>query len=229
MLDGLAQIGEQRFLLTVFLHVDEIDDDDAADISQADLLEDLRRRLEVRLIDGVAEARFADVFPGIDVDNGERLRLVDDEEATRLQRDLARTDVLDLLLDAVFPEKRFSALVESDARRELRQAELYELYDAVIDGAIVDNELVDIAAEEVAHNADDEVGVAVEERGRAAVAVSRRDGIPKAHEIGHILLKRLLRDADRRRAHDEPHALRRVAHSEGMETGALRLILDAAG
>ena len=81
--DLLAHVGEQLFLLRLLLHVDEVDDDDAADVAQANLLEDLGSGLEVRLVDSVAEIRLADVLARVDVNDGQGFCLIDDEEAAR--------------------------------------------------------------------------------------------------------------------------------------------------
>ena len=78
---AVAQEGEELFLLLVRVHVDEVDEDDAADVPEADLLQDLGRRFEVRAVDRVAEVRLADVAPRVHVDGGQRLRLVDDDGA----------------------------------------------------------------------------------------------------------------------------------------------------
>mgnify|MGYP007014061201 FL=1 len=71
VLDLPAHVGEQLFFLRLFLHVDEVDDDDAADVAQANLLEDLGSGLEVRLVDSVAEIRLADVLARVDVNDGQ--------------------------------------------------------------------------------------------------------------------------------------------------------------
>jgi hypothetical protein len=82
----LAQLG-QHGLLVVFLarHVDEVDDDDAAQVAQAQLARDGAGRFQVGLEDGVVEVARADEAAGVDVDRGQRLGLVDDQVAAALQ------------------------------------------------------------------------------------------------------------------------------------------------
>src|SRR5919106_4252155 len=55
------------------LHVDEVDDDDPADVPEAKLSGDLLRRLEVVAVDGLLEVGPADVLAGVHVDDSERL------------------------------------------------------------------------------------------------------------------------------------------------------------
>ena len=79
------------------VHVDEIDDDDAAEIAQAQLPRDGLRRLQVGLEDGVVERAHADETAGVDVDGGQRLGLVDDQIAAALEVDAAMQRPFDLL------------------------------------------------------------------------------------------------------------------------------------
>ena len=51
----LLQLGQHRIAVLRVLHVDEVDDDDAAQVAQAQLARDRLRRFEVGLEDGVVE------------------------------------------------------------------------------------------------------------------------------------------------------------------------------
>ena len=89
-LAALLRAPASPFAILALVHVDEVDDDDAAQIAQPDLAHDLRDGIEVGLDDGVFEARrLADIFAGVDVDGDQRFGLVDDDVAAGLQPDLA--------------------------------------------------------------------------------------------------------------------------------------------
>ena len=88
------------------LHVDEVDDDDAADVAQPQLAGDLHRRLEVVPEDRLLEARRAHVLAGVDVDHRERLGALDDQRAARRQPDLAVEGLVQLLVHVVPLEQR---------------------------------------------------------------------------------------------------------------------------
>jgi hypothetical protein len=107
-----------QHLLAVLLlfHVDEVDDDDAAEVAQPQLPRDRHGRLEVRAVDGFLEVAVPDERAGVHVDRGERLGLVDDQVTARLERHLALERTLDLLLDPVQVEDRPVAGVTLDAR-----------------------------------------------------------------------------------------------------------------
>ena len=88
------------------LHVDEVDDDDPADVAQPQLAGDLLGRLEVVAEDGLLEARRAHVLAGVDVDDRERLGVLDDERAARRQPHLAVERLVELLVHVVALEER---------------------------------------------------------------------------------------------------------------------------
>ena len=146
------------------IHVDEVDDDHAADGPDAELLGDLAGRLEVGLGDRVFQALLADEAPGVDVDRGQRLHLVDDQVAARLQPDLALERAVDLDLDAEAVEDRIVAVVELDVPGEVGHERGDELLHAVVLAARVDDQLLDVGGEQIAHRAQQQVEVVVDQR-----------------------------------------------------------------
>ena len=80
----LQRLEEARAVLRIF-HVDEVEDDDPAEVAEPDLADDLFRRFEVRPKDRLLEILLADVLAGVDVDRDECLGLVDHDVAARLE------------------------------------------------------------------------------------------------------------------------------------------------
>ena len=105
------------FTIVRAIHVDEVDDDHAADGSNAQLLGDLATGLEVGLGDRVFQADLADEAARVDVDGRQGLHLVDDQIAPRLQPNLAFQRAVDLDLDAVAVEDGVGAVVKFDDDR----------------------------------------------------------------------------------------------------------------
>ena len=100
--EALDQAAQHEVAVGLEHHVDEVDDDDAADVAQPELADDLLGGLEVVLGDGLLEvAAGAGELAGVDVDDGHRLGAVDDQRAARGQPDLAVQALGDLLVDAV--------------------------------------------------------------------------------------------------------------------------------
>src|SRR6185503_20738313 len=96
-------------------HVDEVHDEESAEISQADLPRDLRDRLEVRGEHRLLEVFFSDVLAGVDVDGHESLGLVDHDRAARRERYPALQGVLDFGLDAERVEERLRIPMQVEA------------------------------------------------------------------------------------------------------------------
>ena len=103
------------------LHVDEVDDDDAADVAQAQLAGDLLGRLQVVAVDGLLQVGAAHVLAGVDVDDGEGLGALDDERPARRQPHLAVEGLVELLVDVLALEEGQDGrlLVELDAVDQL--------------------------------------------------------------------------------------------------------------
>ena len=81
-LEGFFEGGQHLEAVLALVHVDEVDDDDAAQVAEANLADNLRHGVEVGLDDGVLKARrLAHVFAGVDVDGHQRFSLVDDDGA----------------------------------------------------------------------------------------------------------------------------------------------------
>ncbi len=159
--------GHDAVAVLALVHVDEVDDDDAAEVAQTDLANDLGDGIEVGLDDGVFEARgLADELAGVDVDRDERFGLVDDDGAAGLEPDLAAQRLVDLFGDAELLEERRLLGVELDAADERRLEALQEAQDALVLGLGVDPDGGEVVGDLVAQDALDEVEVVVDERGR---------------------------------------------------------------
>ena len=117
---GVFESGHHFFAIAALFHVDEVDDDDAAEIAEAHLADDFLDGFEVGADDGVLEAirAFADEFAGVDVNGDERFGVVDDDVAAGFQPDFRAQAFVDFLLDAEFFEDRRFLGVELHAIHE---------------------------------------------------------------------------------------------------------------
>ena len=89
-------------------------------------------RLEVGPQHRLLEVVLADVAAGVDVDRRERLALVDDQVAARLEPDLAAEVRVDPRLDAELVEDRLRALVELEPRLRLGDELVDELLHLLV-------------------------------------------------------------------------------------------------
>ncbi len=152
--DGdLHLVARQRFTQFVehggavlgVVHVDEVDDDDAAQIAQPQLAGDGLRGLQIGAVDGVVEVARADETAGVDVDGGHRLGLVDDEVAAGFEVDSPPQRALDFLVHVRRLEQRALAAVELQAAADpghvfggeaLKQLEVFARVDLHAAGGV---------------------------------------------------------------------------------------------
>src|SRR5215831_68140 len=209
------------------LHVDEVDDDDPAEVAQADLADDLTDRLEVDLEHGLLEVALADVLARVDVDRDERLGVVDHDVAAGLEPHAAPQRLLDVLLDAERLEDRRGLVPHLHAVAQ-RGHERLDVPDAlVVDLARVDDELVDFRREQVAHDPEGQVAFLVQDRRRRRLLEARLDLRPQAREELDIGGELALALALGVRPQDE--AARRQGHraQRGAQPLALPVVADA--
>ena len=151
-------------------HVDEVDDDDAADIAQTQLTHDFFGRFEVVLGDGLFEvsARTGELS-GVDVDDGHRLSAIDDKRAARRQEYLAVKSLGDLFFDAQGVEDILVAGVPALEAIDQVGSDVIDVARHHVPGVIAfDDQTAEVLIEEVAHDLDHQVGLGIEESGRVA-------------------------------------------------------------
>ena len=186
VLDGLAVLRVR--------HVDEVDDDDPADVAQAELPDDLLHRFEVVLRDRVLEPRRrrlrarADEAARVHVDHGERLGVVEDEIAAGREVDAPGERRADLGVDAVVLEQRFLLLVAEHALDHVRRRLLQVAGDPPVRLLVVDVRVLEVLREEVARHAQRQLGLLVDERRRLRLLRLRLDRLPELLQEDEVAL-----------------------------------------
>jgi hypothetical protein len=164
LFEGHLQGAQHLFAVAALFHVDEVDDDDAAEVAKADLADDFFYGFEVGFDDGVLEAggAFADELAGVDVDGDEGFCVVDDDVAAGFQPDFGAQSFVELVLDAELFEDRSFLGVELDLVDELRLEAADEFDDLAVFLFVVDPDAGEIVAYVIAKDALDEVEIAME-------------------------------------------------------------------
>ena len=99
-------------LVAARFHVDEIEDDQPADVAEAQLAGDLVGGFQVDLEDGGFLVLAALMAARVDVDGHQRLGFVHDDVAAALEMDLAGEGILQLAGDVEAVEDRLGVAVE---------------------------------------------------------------------------------------------------------------------
>ena len=166
---ALDQASQHEVAVRLEHHVDEVDHDDAADVAQAQLADDLFGRLEVVLGDGLLEvAARTDELAGVDVDDRHGLGAVDHERTAGGQPDLAVERLLDLLGHAELVERVAVVLVALDALEQVGGDRLEVALDRALRVLALDEQLREVLVEDVANDLDEQVGLGVQQRGSLA-------------------------------------------------------------
>ena len=234
---GLGMIAGEAFferaqhlaLVLVLGHVDEVDDDDAAEIAQSQLTADGLGGLQVGLEDGLFQIAMTDEGAGVHIDRGHGLGLVDDQMTARLETDLALERLADLLLDAVEIEQRTLALVVLDATLDLGDVLGGERDGLVDHGARVDADALDLGRHQIAQGAQRQGQIVVDQTDLVDVGAPLLDAAPELGQKGHVLLQRLFAHGLGGGAGDETALALMgldIAQQDLAQTAALVLVLD---
>src|SRR5262249_2055739 len=157
----------------------------------------------------------------------ERLGVVEDEVAARGEVDTAADRRLDLLLDAERLHQRRLVLVADDALDHVRRRLLEVADDSPVRSLVVDVRLLEVAGEEVADDAQRQLGLLVDELGRLRALGLRLDRAPEPLEEDEVALDVLLGRAFGGRADDDATLLDVEALEDVLQAVALVVVEPA--
>ena len=210
-LHGITQAVFHRSLILGVLHVDEIDNDQTADIANAQLPGNFVGSFQVGIGRGGFDIRAARGARRIDVDRYQRFGVVDHQAAARRQLHFVRVGRFDLIFDLIAREQRNVVGVGLQlALRVRRHKALHVFLRFLVRVGIVHQHFAEVVAEIVAQRARDRVAFLVDEIGRVAPGTRYGDCIPLGTQIVQIPLQLFGRAADAGGANDGAHALRDI-------------------
>src|SRR6202011_5413920 len=203
--EGLLQREQNFVAIAALFHIDEVDDNDAAQIAQANLAHDFFHRFQIGFDDGVFQARgtFADEFAGVDVDGDQRFSVVDDNVAAGLEPHFGAQGFVEFVLDAeLFEDGRFLG-VQLDAADQLGLKTADEFDDLAEFFFAVDPDGGEIVANVIAQDAFDEIQISMEKRGSFALLAALLDFVPGSAEEFYVSANFFIGSAAGRGAYDE--------------------------
>ncbi len=189
------------------LHVDEVDDDQAAQVAQPALPRDLVGGLEVGARGGFLDVAAARGAGGVHVDGHQRLGVVDHDGAARGQVDRAAEGCLDLVFDLKAREQRRVVTVALHAMALVGHHVVHELVGLLEDVVGVDQDLADVRGEVVADGADDQRAFLIDQVGTLARPAGLVDGRPQLEHVVQVPLQLGGAAADTGGAGDQAHPL----------------------
>lgn len=227
-MQGITQALFDGALVLAVLHVDEVDDDQAAQVAQAQLAGHFVGCFHVGAQRGFLDVGAAGGTRRVDVHGHQRLGVVDDHGAAGRQLHGAGVGRFDLVFDLEAREQRDVVAVALDALDVIRHHHAHERGGLVGDLVGVDEDFTDFRGEIVADGADDQAGLEIDQDGRGIVARRAVDRRPELQQVGQVPLELFDVAADAGGAGDDAHALGQLELLHRVAQFLAVLALDAA-
>ncbi|PMQ17004.1 hypothetical protein JaAD80_07785 [Janthinobacterium sp. AD80] len=202
-------------LIFCHFHVDEVDDDQAAQVAQAQLAGHFFGRFAVGVEGGGLDVRAARGARRVDVDGNERFGMVDHDGAARWQRHGAAVRRFNLVFDLEAREQRHVVAVAFYAVHHVGHHVAHELVRLVVDLVGIDQDLADVRLEVVADGADDQRRFLVDQESAVGRLAGAFDGAPQLHQVIQVPLQFIDVAADAGGAGDHGHASWQVQFIHG--------------
>src|SRR5690606_22665003 len=213
---GISQPLLDGALVLAVLHVDEVDHDEAAQVSQTQLAGHFIRRFLVGTQGGFFNVGTARGACGVHVDGDQRFGVVDDNRAARRQLNGTGVRRFDLVFDLEAGEQGDVVAVQLHAMNVVRHDHAHEGGGLLEDIVRVDQDLANLRRVVVADRADDQAGFEINENRRLVLFSGAVDGTPKLQKIGQVPLQLFYAATDTRGAGDDAHALRDIELVHGL-------------
>ena len=228
---GAQGVAQARFHFTAvlaLLHVDEVDDDEAAQVAQTALAGDFIGRFQVGARGGFFDVGAARGAGRVHVHRHQGFGVVDHDGAARRQVHGAAEGRFDLVLNLEAAEQRRVVAVTLDAVRRVRHHVGHELLGLFVDVVRVDQDFTHIRMEIVADGADHEAALLIDQVSAFAALggiVNRR---PELEQVVQVPLQFRRSAANAGGARDQAHALGVVQALEVLFELFAVFTLDAA-
>ena len=205
---GVAQPVFDFPLVFLRAHVDKVDNDQAAEVANAQLARDFVGCLEV----GIQRGRFDVAALGgagrVDVDGHQRLGMVDHDAAAGRQVYRMRKRGLDLRFDLEAREQRYGVFVKLQLLEVVRHGLLHVLGCFLERRLVVDQDLADIVRQVVAQGAYHRVALAINEEWRRPLEYDIENCRPDREKVFEVPGEFFGTAIDSGGAQDDAHAIR---------------------
>ena len=205
---GIAQTLLDFAAVLRLFHVDEVDHDQAAQVTQAHLAGDFVGRFEVGAGGGFFDVAAAGRTCRVDVHRNQRFGMVDHDRAARRQVDGAAEGGFDLVFDLETAEQRRVVAVAFHAMALVRHHMVHELAGLFVQVIGVDQDFTDIGSKVIADRADHQRAFLIDQVSALATLGRIVDGGPELEHVVQVPLQFGGAAADASGAGDQAHALR---------------------
>ncbi len=210
-------------------HVDEVDDNQTADVAQAQLTGDFFGGFKVGLQSGFFDVAAFGGARRVDVDGHQGFGRIDDDGAAGRQFNDALESGLDLAFDLEAVEQRNAVFVQLDLAGVLRHHLADEGQGFVLSFDAVDQHFADVLAQVIADGADDHVAFLIDQERRGTIQRSFFDGGPELQQVIEVPLHFFAAATEAGSAHDQTHVGRGNQTVQGFTQLVALFTFDATG
>ena len=227
--EALDETAQHEVTVGLQHHIDEVDDDNSADVAQSQLAHDFFGGLQVVLGDRLFEVSARpDELAGVDVNNRHGLGAVNDERTAGRQPHLAVERLLDLLADAVGVERVAGLVVGLHTIEQVGSDRAQVVLDRRLRILAGDDQLLEVLVEHVANDLDEQVGLGMQKH-RCLLGLDKpADLCPLAGQAIDVKGQLLLGGALRGSSHDDANVLGQHLLEDGLQPGSLGIRKFAA-
>ena len=191
-------------------HINEVDDDQTAQVAQTHLTGDLFGGFHIGFERGVFNIRAACGTCRVNVDGNEGFGMVDDDRAAGRQADAARKRAFDLMFDLEAGKQRRVVFVEFQTAYIARHDVAHELGNLVVNFLIIHQNLADIGTEIVSNRTNQQRAFHKEQVRVMVCFACFFNGLPKLLEIIQVPFQLFRAAADTGSTGNNAHAVRNV-------------------
>ena len=210
------------------LHVDEVDDDQAAQIAQSHLACHFVGRFHVGSEGGFLDVRTAGRARRVHVDGHQRLGVIDDDCAARGQGHHPRIGGFDLMFDLEPREQRRVVAVALDPIDHVRHDMAHELLRLLADIVRVEQDFPDVRRKIIPDGADHQARLLIDQEGARRRTGGGFNGSPQLQQVVQVPLQFFLRASDAGCAGNQAHARRMLEPIHDLAQFLAVFALDAA-
>ena len=211
------------------IHVDKIDNDNAAEVTQTQLTSNGLRCFNISIKDSVVEITMPNKRSGIDIDGGHCFSLIDDQIAARFQFNLAFQRALDFILNVKEIKNGLAPAVMFQLAGHLGDIFRCELQQRFIGQTRVNADPVKLGIGKITQHALRQRQFAVHLVARLRALFTLHDFSPDALQVGSIRGQILLTDAFRRCANNESALFIAVIRHHFFQAFAFGFAFDTLG
>ena len=190
-----------------FVHIDEIDHDQATQIAQTHLAGNFICRFQVGARGGFFDVAAANGARRVHVDRNQSLRVVDHDRAPAGQRHDAGVGAFDLVLDLETRKQRRVVAITFDLVHMLGHHVVHELVRLLVNIVGIDQDVTDFGVEIVAQRTHHQIAFLINQESAFARLGRAVNGLPQLEQIVQVPLQLRRVAANAGGARDDAHAL----------------------